>query len=325
MSTAFADITFHCMGCELRVLVEGGADPDAAAASAQQLLHDIDAALSRFKPESEISRFNADPRATVPASALLRRAVSTAIAGAERSSGLVDPTLLSELEHAGYRESRVGVAPLPLADALREAPARRRAQPSLEERWSHVTIDDEEGTITRPPGVRIDVGGSAKGLAADLAADLVARSKPDRFLIDCAGDLVIGGSSGEPYEVGVEHPITGTLVLDLPYAKGAMATSGIDRRCWRGDDGAPRHHLLDPMTGEPAWTGLAGVTALAPTGAEAEIIAKTALLSGPDAGRSVLARAGGGVLLHEDGSAEEVAIPRPRQVVRLADLKAMSR
>lgn len=325
MTAPFADTTFQCMGCELRVLVEGGTDPDRAAASAQQLLHEIDACLSRFKPESEISQFNDDPRATVPASALLRRAVSTAIAGAERSGGLVDPTLLDALEDSGYRESRVGVTPLPLVDALREAPARRTAQPSSDESWSHVTVDDEDGTITRPPGVRMDVGGSAKGLAADLAADLVARFNPDRFLIDCAGDLVIGGRSGEPYEVGVEHPITGTLVLDIPYAKGAMATSGIDRRCWRGDDGAPRHHLLDPASGEPAWTGLAGVTALAPTGAEAEIIAKTALLSGPEAGRSLLARAGGGVLLHEDGRTEPVAIPRPRPVVRLADLQAMSR
>lgn len=325
MTTPFADTTFPCMGCELRVLVEGGTDPDRAAAAAEQLLHEIDACLSRFRPESEISRFNADPRATVPASALLRRAVSTAIAGAERSGGLVDPTLLGALEDAGYRESRVGVTPLPLAEALREAPPRHPAQPAADGAWNHVTVDDDEGTITRPPGVQIDVGGSAKGLAADLAADLVARFLPDRFLIDCAGDLVIGGSSGEPYEVGVEHPITGTLELDIPYAKGAMATSGIDRRCWRGDDGVPRHHLLDPSTGEPAWTGLAGVTALAPTGAEAEIIAKTALLSGPDAGRSVLARAGGGALLHEDGRTEPVAIPRPRPVVRLADLKAMAR
>lgn len=325
MSTTVADTTFDCMGCRFRVLVEGGTDPQQAAFAAEQLLHDIDARLSRFQPESEISRFNSDPRETVPASALLRQAVSTAVAAAERSGGQVDPTLLDPLEAAGYRETRVGMTPLPVAEALRDAPARRPATPSTSRSWSTVVVDDHAETISRPPGLRIDVGGTAKGLAADLAADVVAGFSPDRFLIDCAGDLVIGGTSGEPYEVGVEHPVTGTVVLDIPYAKGGMATSGINRRCWRGDDGVPRHHLLDPATGAPAWTGLAGATALATTAAEAETIAKMALLAGPERGRSVLARAGGGVLLHEDGRAEPVALPRPRPVVRLADLRAMAR
>jgi thiamine biosynthesis lipoprotein len=84
-----------------------------------------------------------------------------------------------------------------------------------------------------------------------------------------------------------------------------VATSGIDARSWRGPDGAPAHHLLDPSTGRPAWTGLLGVTALASTALEAETLAKAALLGGPAAARRVLSSTGG-LLFHEDGGVEPI-------------------
>ena len=74
-----------------------------------------------------------------------------------------------------------------------------------------------------------------------------------------------------------------TSIHTLHVEDGAVATSGIDMRLWRAPDGTPRHHLLDPSTGAPAWTGLISVTALAPTALEAEALAKAALLSGPRA------------------------------------------
>ena len=74
---------------------------------------------------------------------------------------------------------------------------------------------------------------------------------------------------------------------------GGVATSGLNVRIWRGPDGRYAHHLLDPSTGEPAWTGLVGATALADTAVEAETLSKAALLSGPDGGRELLGRAAG--------------------------------
>jgi thiamine biosynthesis lipoprotein len=76
----------------------------------------------------------------------------------------------------------------------------------------------------------------------------------------------------------------------------AIATSSVARRAWRGGDGAPRHHLLDPSTGRPAWTGLLAATALAPTALEAETLAKVALLQGSDD-----ALVHGGLLVRADG------------------------
>jgi len=94
---------------------------------------------------------------------------------------------------------------------------------------------------------------------------------------------------------------------------GGVATSGIGARIWRGEDGRYAHHVLDPATGRPAWTGLVAVTAVAGSALEAEVLAKTALLSGPLAARPLLRRRGG-VLQHDDGRVEIVPAPA---VVRL--------
>ena len=101
----------------------------------------------------------------------------------------------------------------------------------------------------------------------------------------------------------------------LRLGSGAVATSGLNVRIWRGDDGRYAHHLLDPSTGEPAWTGLIGATALGDTAVEAETFAKAALLSGPEGGRAILAERGG-LLVHDSGRIEPVgplaAAPRIR-------------
>ena len=85
---------------------------------------------------------------------------------------------------------------------------------------------------------------------------------------------------------------------------GGIATSGLNVRIWRNRAGGYCHHLLDPSTGRPAWTGLVGATALSPEGAlEAETLSKMALLTGPDGAREVLAEHGG-VIVHDDGAVE---------------------
>jgi thiamine biosynthesis lipoprotein len=313
--THHTDITFTCMGCDMRVLVEDGPRSHAAALDARRSLESIDARLSRFRPDSELSRLNADPRPVVPASPLLRAAVRAAIWAAEASGGLVDPTLLPDLEHAGYRHSLTGIARVPLADALEQAPARAAAHPRGDRRWRSIRVDDVRGTIARPPGLRIDTGGTTKGLAADA----VAHSLGARHIVDCAGDLRLDAGTGEAFGVIVEHPLTRAVADTVEVRDGAIATSGPGRRLWRGADGAVGHHLLDPATGAPAWTGLVSATALAPTALEAETLAKTALLGGPSAARRVLARRGG-VLVHDDGRVERVGpVARPRLRLRATD------
>jgi thiamine biosynthesis lipoprotein len=248
----------------------------------------------------------------------MRTAVKAGLAAAEQSGGLVDPTLADEIEAAGYVASRAGVEGAPLAEALKEAPPRRPASPKPEARWRQVVVDDEAGTICRPPGLRLDTGGAGKGLAADLiAAELRGYS---RFIVDCGGDIRIGGADAlvNPYEVFVEHPLTGERAHVLRLSIGGVATSGLNVRIWRDAEGRFAHHLLDPASGMPAWTGLVGVTALGDTAVEAETLSKAALLSGPERGREVLAERGG-LLVHDSGWVEPVGPLAVKPRVRLPE------
>lgn len=309
--SAPAEISFPAMGSQIRIVVEGPAaagapNPAEAVAAARAWTEDFVRRLSRFEPASELSGLNADPRPRVDgASPLLCAAVGAGLWAAERTDGLVDPTLVGALEAAGYRDSRVNVASVPLGEALAAAPARKPARAHPEARWQAVRVLHEEGAIERSPGVRIDTGGTGKGLAADALHVRLAGYR--RVAVDCGGDIRVGGAgtAHEPFEVDVQHPLTGTVAWRLCLTGGAIATSGLDVNVWRRADGSYGHHLLDPSTGEPAWTGLAGATALAPTALEAETLAKAALLGGPAAGRDALA-AHGGLLFHDDGHVEAI-------------------
>ena len=126
------DYTFAAMGSEVRLLIEPpllpGLPPALEAADRERaFVWDFARRLSRFVPDSELSAFNRDPRRVVPASRLLRAAVGAGVWAAQRSGGLVDPTLGGALEAAGYVTSMADQTPASLADALAWAPARRAA------------------------------------------------------------------------------------------------------------------------------------------------------------------------------------------------------
>ncbi len=295
--------TFACFGSECTVIISGHSELDGGAtvARARRRLLEWHSQYSRFLSDSELSRLNDDPRETVPVSPLLRRIIEVGVRAAQRTGGLVDPTLGAQIERAGYTgDLTVNAVPLEVGLAL--APPRSPAGPDPAERWRRVMADRSAGTITRPRGVRLDVGGLAKGVFADeLAAPL---SEYSAFAIDCAGDIRLGGSDGSPRDVHVASPFDDSNLHTFTLTSGAAATSGIGKRSWLTADRRPAHHLLDPGTGEPAFTGVVQVTALAATATEAEVLAKAALLSGPlEAGRWLPQ---GGLIVLEDGSCEVV-------------------
>ena len=293
------DDTFPAMGTMVRVVRDTDGGVDVAA-----VLAEIERRLSRFDAGSDLSRLNRDVRETVPAAPLLRAAVGASLRAARLSGGLVDPTVLGAVLGAGYQDSRAHEAAPPLKVALKSAPARCPARPDPAARWRTVTVDRRAGAIRRPRGLELDLGGSAKGWAADVLAARLAKN--GRCAVDCGGDLRLSARVGAPWEVSVRHPLTGDVAHTLYVRAGGVATSGIDGRLWRGEDGVYAHHLIDPATGRPAWTGLLCATALAPTALEAEALAKAALLSGPEAGRRLLRAHHGGVLVHDGGTVEAI-------------------
>jgi thiamine biosynthesis lipoprotein len=181
---------------------------------------------------------------------------------------------------------------------------RHPATPNGRASWAEVELDTEHGTVRRPVGLRFDSGGLGKGLAADLVAE--ALDEVAYFSVDCGGDLRMGGIRGSDAIVSVAGPERGDgPVAELLLPSGhAVATSGISRRAWLGPDGQYAHHLIDPGTGLPAFTGVVQATAVAPTTVEAEVMAKSALLVGPNSAVEWLEF--GGTIVLEDGLVIEV-------------------
>jgi thiamine biosynthesis lipoprotein len=299
--------SFACFGGTATIHVRGTstASGEAAADEARSQLLDAHLRLSRFREESELTRLNRDSRSEVPATLLLRRLASAVATAGLRSGGLVDATLLDNIEDAGYRHSLQGPA-FSLAEALASRPQRAPAQPHASRLWRSIGIDECGGMIIRPPGVRIDSGGIAKGLVADLVGDAMREHRT--YAVDCCGDIRIGGCAGQERTVRVDDPFGGDPVHELKLRDGAVATSGIGRRCWVGADGAAAHHILDPGSGKPAFTGVVQVTALASSALLAEVYAKAALLSGPEHAAEWLPD--GGVVIHDDSSVDVVAAER---------------
>jgi thiamine biosynthesis lipoprotein len=265
-------------------------------------LREVDTTLTRFAAESELSRLNAAGGQWCEVSPMLFEVVEASRTAARDTSGLFDPALLPVLEYLGYDRDFASLAHREVS------PARERSQPtdgasaSLG-RWREIELDAAGRRIRLPMGVRLDLGGIAKGWAADRALDRFFASFSN-VIVSVGGDMRVRGGAqpGECWPIGVGDTIKTTSGGTTEHAavvavgRGGLATSGAGDRWWlRG--GERQHHLIDPRTGQPArvWlTGDAGeaesrpliatATALAPSAAEAEVAAKVALLRGyPDA------------------------------------------
>jgi thiamine biosynthesis lipoprotein len=312
------DVAFPVMGARGRLMLAdrvAGPQPSPrlhhAAADARGLLAELERRWTRFDAASDLNALTDDARSELPAHEHVRALIRAGAWAGRFSGGLVDMTLGAQIAQAGYDRHWAGET-ASLSAALAAAPPRAAAAPHPAARWQALRVNRRAGTIRRPPHTVLDSGGLGKGLAADLVG---ARLAGLRFVVDVGGDLALGHGGGGPHEVSVAHPLTGEVAHRFFVSGGGVATSGIHRRLWLDDRGAPVHHVLDPSTGRPAWTGLLAATAVASSALEAEVLAKVALLRGPRGGRATLA-AHGGVLVHEDGAVETV--PALRRLARRA-------
>jgi thiamine biosynthesis lipoprotein len=214
------------------------------------------ARLTRFSPDSELSRFNASPGSWIDVSPELESLFRASLRAFDTSSGLVNVAVLRALEAVGYTR--------PLADGQPIATELRRCPlPPLPD-----VLAVRPGAARLEPGAGIDLGGIAKGWMADRLSD----SLGPNALANLGGDLRARGMgpAGDGWPVG----LGGATVL---LRDQGAATSSVRRRRWSIE----HHHLIDPRTGLPAQTGLEEVSVVATDGVEAEVVAKTALLVGP--------------------------------------------
>jgi thiamine biosynthesis lipoprotein len=245
---------FRAMGTEIELLVDA-ADAEDALIAAENEFHRLEAILTRFRPESELSRLN--EAGSLEVGSELREVVRLALEARGRTDGRFDPTVHDAVVAAGYDRT------------FEELPEDGTAVIVGSVCGGAVRIDGSR--IELDPDVRLDLGGIGKGYAAEWAAELLSAVGP--ALVNAGGDIAVHGGS---WPVGVETS-EGELTLEL--TTGGLATSGRDRRRWRRN-GEELHHVIDPATGSPAPSDLLRLTVVAADAVEAEVWAKALYIAG---------------------------------------------
>jgi thiamine biosynthesis lipoprotein len=236
-----------------------------------------EAILSRFEPDSELSRLNLQPKTCVPVSNVLWDVLQCARDAYTLSNGLVNAAMLKAIEDLGYLQD---FSSLPKVVHKKNMPLENQANFGFEE----IQFNTANQSVTLPVGSSLDLGGIAKGWAAQQAMLRLSRSAP--ALVNAGGDIAISGvqQSGEPWSIGVTDPLNPEAHLQVLQVKsGGVATSGKDYHQWQVN-GSWVHHILDPRTGQPAQTDILTATILAPSVLEAETAAKTVFILGSQEG-----------------------------------------
>ena len=277
------------MASSLRLSVAGGAAQDAARAwsSAQGEMARAEDELTRFRPQSALSRANqrAGDGAWFDAPPRLRRMLAISYRAMRATGGRFDPRVIAALEEIGEH----GGIPLPSPVHAADWMAR-----------------DGRGARFRL-GAAVDSGGIGKGLGLRWAMAAARRAAPavDGLLLDAGGDVLASGigPAGGGWSVGIEEPDRpGDLLATVLLRQGAIATSSIAHRSWT-HEGRRVHHLIDPRTGEPAATGLVAVTVASADAAWAEVWTKALFLAGrPSIGDEARGRGLAAWWVEDDGS-----------------------
>jgi thiamine biosynthesis lipoprotein len=273
--------TFRALGTSATLLVT---DPAVLGPAGQVLaaeLAAIDAACSRFRSDSELSRVNQARGRPVPVSAQFAEALGVALAAAALTDGDVDPTCGLSLVRLGYDQD--------FARARRRtSPLRRPLAPAGG--WRQVRLDPARRVVTVPAGVMLDLGATAKALAADRAAARVFADFGCGVLVNLGGDIsVAGGSPADGWLVGIADDVAfDAVIADVEPSQvvvirdGGLATSSTSARAWRRG-GASLHHIVVPATGRPAASCWRTASVAAASCVDANIASTAAILRGGQA------------------------------------------
>jgi thiamine biosynthesis lipoprotein len=265
------------LGTSAALALSGARGPATARAAVERELAAIDATCSRFRNDSELMAINAASGRQLRVSALLAEAIGIALRAAALTGGAVDPTIGEALVLSGYDRDFARV---------RGSPTRRiraRVVPG----WRTVEFDAATRRVRVPHGVQLDLGATAKALAADrAAAAALLAGDAEGALVNLGGDIATAGvppAGGWRIRVTDRHdaaPDEPGQVVTM--AGGGLATSSVTARRWRRRGGMA-HHIIDPRSGRPAVERWRTVSVAAATCVDANIASTAAIVLGEDA------------------------------------------
>jgi FAD:protein FMN transferase len=266
-------IRLEAFGTDALVAVSDPARAGAAVAAVTRVVDEFDRACSRFRFDSELSGVNAAAGRSVRVGPVLLEAVSAALRAARLTDGDVDPTVGEALIALGYDRTFSEVC---------SRPARSRPLAAVPG-WRTVQLDLDSGRVRVPPGVRLDLGATAKALAADRAAAAAFEAAGRGVLVSFGGDLAVAGPAPDEgwrvrvtddHRAGVEAPGQWITVW-----AGGLATSSTFVRRWETDAGVA-HHLVDPSTGGSVDSVWRTVSVCAASCLDANIASTAAIVRG---------------------------------------------
>src|SRR5579863_10383889 len=231
----------------------------------------IDESMSTFKPTSEVSKVNRlAAKQSVKISPELFKLLTKALEYSRITEGAFDITYASVGYMYDFRE--------------RKRPTEQQIASALPAvNYRHVLLDPATSSVRfSQPGVRIDLGGIAKGYAVDCGIDILKARGYTHALVNAGGDSrVIGDRFGKPWMIGIRHPDHPDQVITrVPLTDSAFSTSG-DYERYFDEDGVRYHHIIDPRTGHSA-SKVRSATVIAPTATRTDGLSKTAFVLGPD-------------------------------------------
>lgn len=266
--------TFQALGTTAVVAVADPAKRDDAVALVAAELAALDAACSRFRDDSELTRVVRAGGAPMRISPLLLETVGAALDAARTTGGLVDPTIGRSLRLAGYDATFRVVA----ARDGRGFHARFERAPG----WQVVELDRFNGTLRVPDGVELDLGATAKAFASDRCAQLAAERCGCGVLVGLGGDIAVAGTPPpNGWAIGIADDHTDASDVTVAIRGGGVATSSTTVRRWKSGDSV-LHHVIDPRTGRPADTCWRTVSVAAASCLHANVASTAALVLGAD-------------------------------------------
>jgi thiamine biosynthesis lipoprotein len=258
-----------------RIYVEIWADDDthgeAAIDAVMDEMRHIDDSMSTYKPTSEVSKVNElAAQQAVPISPELFKLLTTALEYSRITEGAFDITYASVGYMYDFRE--------------RKRPTEEQIKAALPAvNYRHVILDPAAQTVHfSQPGVRIDLGGIAKGYSVDCGIEILQRLGYTHALVNAGGDSrVIGDRFGRPWIVGIRHPDhPDEIITRIPLVDAAFSTSG-DYERYFDENGVRYHHIIDPHTGHSA-SKVRSATVIASTATRTDGLSKTAFVLGAE-------------------------------------------